>query len=71
MFALIFSPLSYLRIRHESKWITDWVYPLVFSTVSVALIFAFGEKGAISGRDGLIDRLLLVSSVLPGFYIAA
>lgn len=71
MLGIIFSPLSYLRIRHESKRLADWVYPVTFALASTALIFCFGGKGAISGQDGLLARLLLVSSVLPGFYIAA
>lgn len=71
MFELIFSPLSYLRIKHGLKPIADWVYPIIFAAVSCVLIFTFGQKGAISGAGGLIDRLVLVCSVLPGFYIAA
>lgn len=66
MLSLIFSPLSYLRIKHESKWIADWIYPLLFSVISAVVIFAFNGKGS-----ALVERLLLVSSVLPGFYIAA
>lgn len=71
MLGIIFSPLSYLRIKHPSKWVADWVYPLLFATSSVVVLFAFGNRGTISGDHGLLDRLLLVSSVLPGFYIAA
>lgn len=71
MLGIIFSPLSYLRIRHPSKWMADWTYPLLFALVSACLVFGFGNKGAVSGDHGLLDRLLLLSSVLPGFYIAA
>lgn len=71
MFRVLVSPLSYLRIRHESKWIADWVYPVVLAAASTFLIFKFGKEGAISGKDGLLDKLLIASSVLPGFYIAA
>lgn len=71
MLELIFSPLSYLRIRHGLKPIADWLYPAIFAAVSCVLIFTFGQKGAISGGGGLVDRLVLVCSVLPGFYIAA
>lgn len=71
MLELIFSPLSYLRIRHGLKPAADWLYPTIFATASCSLIFTFGQRGAISGNGGLVDRLILVCSVLPGFYIAA
>lgn len=71
MFELIFSPLSYLRIKHGLKPIADWAYPIIFAAISCGLIFVFGQKGAVSGSGGLVDRLILVCSVLPGFYIAA
>lgn len=71
MLRIIFAPLSYLRIRHVSKWVIDWIFPVALAVASTFLIFTFGAKGAIAGQNGLIDRLLLVSSVLPGFFIAA
>lgn len=71
MLELIFSPLSYLKIRHELKLAADWFYPVIFAAISSVLIFSFGQKGAIAGPGGLVDRFILVCSVLPGFYIAA
>ena len=71
MLEIIFSPLSYLKIRHELKRAADWFYPAIFAAASCVLIFSFGQRGAISGPGGLVDRLILVCSVLPGFYIAA
>jgi hypothetical protein len=71
MLRILFAPLSYLRIKHKSKWVIDWVFPVAFAIASVFLVFTFGAKGAVAGPNGLVDRLLVVSSVLPGFYIAA
>lgn len=71
MFGVIVSPLAYLRIKHPSKWVMDWLYPAVFAVGSMLLIWKFGKPGMIAGQSGLLDRLILVCSVLPGFYIAA
>ncbi len=71
MFELIFSPLAYLRIRHATKWMFDWLYPLGFALLTAAALWKFGRPGMIAGTSGLLDRLTLVFSVLPGFYIAA
>lgn len=71
MFWVIVSPLAYLRIKHPSKWVLDWLYPVSFAAISVGLIWKFGRPGLIAGQSGLLDRLILVCSILPGFYIAA
>lgn len=71
MFSLIFSPLAYLRIKHESKWVFDWFYPGIFSAGTSVLLWVLGRPGMIAGASGLLDRLIIVFSVLPGFYIAA
>jgi len=71
MFELVFSPLAYLRIRHATKWMFDWLYPLVFALATAAVLWKFGRPGLIAGVSGLLDRLTLVFSILPGFYIAA
>ena len=71
MFGVIVSPLAYLRIKHPSKWVLDWLYPLIFAALSVGLIWKFGRPGLIAGQSGLLDRLILVCSIMPGFYIAA
>lgn len=71
MIDVVLSPLAYLRIRHSSKWMLDWLYPALFSALSTAFLWLFGGPGVISGQAGLLDRIILVCSVLPGFYIAA
>lgn len=71
MLKVLFSPLTYLQIRHEAKRWADWYYPLIFALLSAYLVLTYGGAGAIAGEDGLLAKLLVVSSVLPGFYIAA
>lgn len=71
MLGVIVAPLAYLRIRHPAKWLIDWLVPAVLTIVSTAAVFLFAKPGAITGPSGLIDRLALVSSILPGFYIAS
>lgn len=71
MLKVLFAPLSYLRIRHEAKLWADWVYPLVFSALSTFLVMRYGPDGVIAGENGLLSKLLIICSVLPGFYIAA
>lgn len=71
MLKVLTSPLTYLRIRHEAKRWADWGYPLFLAALSAHLVLRHGEAGAIAGQGGLLAKLLIVSSVLPGFYIAA
>lgn len=71
MFKILMSPLSYLRIKHEAKYLADWIYPILFSFLSALVLLFFGIPGAVAGKDGLLSKIFVVSSVLPGFYIAA
>lgn len=71
MLDIIIAPVSYLRIRHPSKWVVDWLLPLVLCAISTILVACLAKPGAIAGPSGLIDRLSLACSILPGFYIAA
>ncbi|UKE69357.1 hypothetical protein K8O61_18340 [Xanthomonas cerealis pv. cerealis] len=49
----------------------DWLYPTIFALLSTAFLWKFGRPGLIAGQSGLLDRLIIVCSILPGFYIAA
>lgn len=71
MLKVLFSPLSYLGIRHEAKYWADWVYPTAFSIASTFLLFQYGSPGVVTGDGGLLSKILIVCSVLPGFYIAS
>ncbi len=67
----VLSPLSYLRINHKNKWKLDWLWPAVLAAATCALVLIFGQKGAIGGKDGLADKLIVFCAALPGFFIAA
>lgn len=71
MLRVLVSPVTYLSIRHEAKRWSDWWYPLFFAVLSTLLVLKFGSGGVVLGSDGLLSKLLVVTSVLPGFYIAA
>ncbi len=69
----ILRPFSYLTIDHRSKWVVDWVYPLVLTVVSLMVIFGMKLLGPVSlyADSGLISKVLGFVQGLPGFYIAA
>lgn len=71
MWSVIFSPLSYLRIIYPQKWVVDWLYPGIAALLSLWLVLKFGAADSISGPQGIIDRLILVASIMPGFFVAA
>ena len=64
-------PFSYLAIKHEHKWIMDWVLPGVLAIATALFIFVFRHTLNIYGDSGVISRILGFIQNLPGFYIAA
>jgi hypothetical protein len=64
-------PLSYLQIKHNDKWIYDWLLPILFTTISCSVIFLLIPIETVVGADGLISELTDFVSNLPGFFIAA
>lgn len=73
MLTHLLRPFSYLTIEHRSKWVVDWVYPLILTFLSLAVIFVAGHFGTVSlyGDGGLVGKILGFVQNLPGFYIAA
>ncbi len=69
----ILRPFSYLTIEHRSKWVVDWIYPLILTLVSLAVIFGMKLLGPVSlyADSGLVGKVLGFVQGLPGFYIAA
>lgn len=69
----ILRPFSYLVIKHRSKWIVDWIYPLVLTVITMIVIFGMKSFGTVSlyADKGLISNILGFVQGLPGFYIAA
>jgi len=64
-------PFSYLNIKHPEKWKFDWLIPFFLAIISVFLCFVFRHNINIFGEYGLIDHILSLVQILPGFYIAA
>ncbi len=73
MFRHLLRPLSYLFIEHKQKWRVYWLYPLLFSSMTVGVLFLLKKYGAITFyADGaVIAKILGFVQNLPGFYIAA
>jgi len=71
MLRILLSPLNYLWVSRKGKFIVDWLIPIVLAMASCAVLFRFGGSSFVASKDGLVDRLQLFCSVLPGFYIAA
>ncbi|WP_422475309.1 hypothetical protein [Endozoicomonas sp. ALB032] len=64
-------PLSYLRIKHEDKWIYDWLVPLILSAATIFLFYKFIPTAEIVSKDGVISQIADFIANLPGFFIAA
>ena len=64
-------PFSYLKIKHEYKWIYDWLIPLILTSISLVLIYYLIPLSSVLGSSGLINDLAEFISNLPGFFIAA
>lgn len=64
-------PFSYLKIKHEDKWIYDWATPLIFTILTLVISYFFIPLKNIIGDGGLISELTSFVANLPGFFIAA
>ena len=64
-------PFSYLKIKHEDKWVYDWAAPLVFTILTLVISYFYIPLDRIIGDGGLISELTAFVANLPGFFIAA
>lgn len=62
-------PFSYLAIKHEHKWIMDWVLPGVLAIATALFIFVFRHTLNIYGDSGVISRILGLSRIFQGFIL--
>lgn len=67
----LFSPLRYLRIRHEAKWVYDLLLPLILSTSSVIVLFCIPSRPPFFGEVGIVTYVSEILKFLSPFYIAA
>ncbi|WP_420598300.1 hypothetical protein [Neptuniibacter sp.] len=64
-------PLSYLRIKHEDKWIYDWIAPAFFTLITLSAFYFLIPITSLVASEGLISQLTDFIANLPGFFIAA
>lgn len=67
----LFSPLSYLRIRHEEKRWYDYRIPALLATLVAFAYYFSSNKIPLIGSNGLLLHVNGLLQVLIGFYIAA
>lgn len=67
----LFSPLRYLKIRHEAKWVYDFVLPLILSVLSVVILFCIPNRPPFFGEVGVVTYVSEILKFLSPFYIAA
>lgn len=64
-------PFSYLLIKHDDKWLYDWLIPLLLTLVSFCIAWNFIPLSNLTGQEGLIADITGFVANLPGFFIAA
>lgn len=64
-------PFSYLKIKHEDKWIYDWFTPVLLTALTSLLAYFFIPLNDLVSSDGLVSELTSFVANLPGFFIAA
>ncbi len=67
----LFSPLSYLRIRHKVKVIYDWLLPIILATICTLAYWRLPYKPALYGTNGFISYISDIIKFLSPFYIAS
>ncbi|EPK1677285.1 TPA: hypothetical protein QFT02_002669 [Raoultella ornithinolytica] len=67
----LFSPLSYLRIKHEEKKWYDYRLPIAGATIVALAYYFLPNKIPLIGGSGLLLQVNGLLQVLIGFYIAA
>lgn len=66
-------PFAYLRIEHPSKWVVDWLIPLVMACITTGAVVMMSCYASVPvfGDSGIVSKVLAFVQNLPGFYIAA
>ncbi len=71
IFYQLLRPFSYLRIKHEDKWIYDWLIPALTTALTMLWLYYFVPLENLGGENGLVNGIVGFVSNLPGFFIAA
>lgn len=67
----LFSPLNYLRIKHEEKFWYDFIIPCAVSLIVTFAYYFYANKISLVQSNGLLLQVNGLLQVLIGFYIAA
>ncbi|MDE1489063.1 hypothetical protein KKI90_22850 [Xenorhabdus bovienii] len=67
----VFTPISYLRIKHPEKRYFDFILPVITSLILISIIGLLPKTIAIIGKDSLISLVNGILQILSGFYIAS
>jgi hypothetical protein len=72
----LLTPFRYLRIRYghgafRSKFVYDWVLPIVLSAISVYLSLTYAEHAKLFSEHSLIGAFNKLLEILVAFYIVA
>jgi cation transporter-like permease len=67
----LLTPLLYLRIEREDKYIEELVYPLVLLFLSFFVLYLIGWKVTVFGKDGILGAVGGYLQIVSGFYIAS
>lgn len=67
----LLTPLSYLRIERQDKWLDELIFPLVFLGVTLFVFWLLDWKLVVFGSSGLLAGVGSYLQVVTGFYIAS
>lgn len=67
----LFSPFRYLKIRHEAKWVYDFLLPFLLAICSTITLFCIPNRPPFFGSNGIVTYVSEILKFLSPFYIAA
>lgn len=70
-FQLLWTPLSFLRLRSPDLTVYQWYLPTSLAVIELITYHWLPVPPSLFGDKGLVDSLNSLFSVLIGFYIAA
>ncbi len=68
---LLWTPLSYLRVRSPDLWIYQWVLPAALAAIALVGFYLLPVMPPLFEGNGLVNTVNGLLNTLIGFYIAA
>ena len=68
---ILLTPLKYLRIRHHTKIVYDWIIPGVLTSLTIAPLYLVSSGESTIIYKYLISSIRELIQILVGFFIAA